>query len=1645
MVVAKSRPAKRELTKLTDRSRLENERLFLSAERLAQEFNLFPTADPESEFSVRGLLSPADIQAQLTTLDQMDIDSYIETVVAPAEMPDRMSAPSAIHELGVVQQSYSKGAYFEALVEMTFRDDRRTVGFVAQDRGHRNGEWGPEDHFAAAEFVRSCARRSIPIVSLMDTPGAAADEEANRGNQAHNISRLIAVMSDVDVPNLGIIFGIGYSGGAIPLAASNMILSVRDGLFSTIQPRGLASIARRLNLSWQECAKHVGLSPAELMSQGNIDGIIDYVPGETGQNLENFRQAIVSGIDSVEASTKAFVAQEHMFLSEYEHALKRYLAPSERMKQTASAALFEFVENPTDYLNVFGLAYRFSRFLRVRRRIKSTSTGQYGRLAQREVPEGELSTRLEQDRRRTFLKWLHDPDPVMYDDVLRRSWRTYQTTKAAAGETRGAFGRFFLGEPRKKFKQAENTLLSVFGSFLINRWKTDAAGNLRSLLDYLRNASAPTDLLVASDLESPRVLLRSISTDQVLGPVLRERFTHYGKKLLGRVGVDEMPDAQICEELAIELNLAISGPRFPSNDSSIAEGTALMVPESATSYNRKVINERFGDHFRKRVTAPSTEVNPSPDAGTVLDIINDPDLKPQFIKELEHLLVFNTVYDDILTSLKTIAVEAKNTQSLERTTVRMLIRESVRSAVRQNLGAGLPDEVNMDLVLDEFLEWYFRFQSTVGLRKFLQTIEEWKKTSYPYISDTLFVVLTFFFESLVVSLLNNEFEGRRFNGRITPRNIGRKRDFWNRLNNAYRDMQIQEVITSYKGSGSSTYEAFRNEFFDDFEELFADQLSSDPCDFPGFRLSIEAALEKGRPPCGVVTGVGVFKGVAGGLRVGTVISNSSFQAGAFDMASAEKFCRLLLTCAEQRLPLVCFISSGGMQTKEGAGALFSMAAINDRITHFVRDYDLPVIVFGHGDCTGGAQASFVTHPLVHTYYLSGTSLPFAGQIVVPSYLPLDSTLANYLVAVPGSMQGLVTHPFHSGLDDELKRIDPEIPTPDSTITQVVAGVMEGSLSAVRTSQLKRAEPLVKAELLYKPVRRVLVHARGCAAVKIVRIAQKHGIDVVLVQSDPDMESCAADLVKDPEKVVSLGGSTPDESYLNARSVLTIAQNADVDALHPGIGFLSENSQFAELVRSRGINFIGPPVSSMETMGHKSNAINTAIRMNAAVVPGSHGIVTEIEQAAEIAEEIGYPILIKAVHGGGGKGIQLVEKAEDFLESFQRVSVEARAAFGSADVYLELYVQHLRHIEAQILRDRFGNTEVLGIRDCSVQRNKQKVLEESGSTVLPDKHLQQIRTDSVAIANEANYVGAGTVEFIYDVESDKCYFMEMNTRLQVEHPVTELVSGVDIVAQQFAIAGGSSIEKLHVQDKGYAIEARVNAERIVRDADGQLVFRPSAGQITKCVFPTSMKVQVISIAAEDKFISPYYDSMIAQIIAHGSTREAAAKRLASFLSKVRIEGIGTNIALLKRILRDEVFLGGDYTTDYLPEFLERIDADALIEEMESSLQESASVDAETISIEGSNELKVLSPSTGIFYLKPTPTENDYVQQNDFIRIDQTLCQIEAFKVFTPLKLRDLNVGTQPLYPDGREYKVARINVGSGQQVNVGDLLFVVQPQ
>ncbi|WP_108944570.1 ATP-binding protein [Shewanella halifaxensis] len=1497
--------------------------LFLKAEQLAKDFSLFPEHSKQSlSDEVKGLLDDDAIQANLKDLAQLDVDGYVTKVIQPTQDKNRPGAKRIIADLkGKLATETHIGPFYSAEIELNFGSRARRIGFVAQERTTANGAWMPEHHIACCKAIRHFAELSMPIVYLIDTPGADAGEIANSQNQAHSISKAIAESANVDVPTVGIVIGAGYSGGAIPLAAANILLSLRDGIFNTIQPQGLQSIARKYNLSWQECAKSVGVSPEELYTSGCIDGIVDFSPSDKDERQHNLRRAIISSIEAVEKAAVNFVRESEDLREHYDRSLARFLNPSKNLEALELNAELAVANNPTMHLNLFGSTYRYLRYLTLRSRIHSISQEQYGRLSKVSVPEGDLLARIQQEQDRVFQSWLSSPDKLVYDEELNKLWGNFIAKRDEVSTERNMLTRLILGEPKENYKKARKALIFNISWSLYHRWKGNAANNFKGLINYLET-----------------------------------------------------------------------------------------LPSEVTQADWPELNKL-----------------------TVLDVIIHDELREDFIWQCHNILVFNALYDNVVGNLASIAKEAMMSKSLSRNSVDNLLHESIDRALS-----------TQDVANDKnkFYKWLKYFMTQSNRAELLTRTEQWKSVGFPQLNDSLFVILTYFFERLLPEYFDSEEESSEYKGAINPVRIGRRKDFWNRLTMGYQDLLIQKVLRDEKRAGKMGWDAIIAKFFTEFEEINGDKISANLLNFPGFRLSIEDALDKGIRPCGLITGLADFDHNGQPMRVGVAVSNTAFQAGAFDMAAAEKFSALLIECAKRKLPVICFISSGGMQTKEGAAALFSMAVVNDRITRFIRDNELPVLMFGYGDCTGGAQASFVTHPLVQTYYLSGTNMPFAGQMVVPAYLPSTSTLSNYLSKVPGAMDALVTNPFSDTIDAQLQSIDPLMPKPTAKIVDVISN----AVSTLVPERSVTEEKIVQDDprQLMKPIEKVLVHARGCTAVKLIRKAHDNNINVVLVASDPDMTSVPADMLKGDDKLVCIGGNTSDESYLNAYSVLKVAEYEKVDALHPGIGFLSESPQFAALCVNNGVNFVGPSVHSMTTMGNKSNAIKTSQAQNVPVVPGSHGILNNAEQAVNVASEIGYPVLLKAVQGGGGKGIQVVERPGDMIALFQKTSTEAAAAFGNGDLYLEKYVTSLRHIEVQLLRDQFGNTKVLGLRDCSVQRNNQKVVEESGSTMLPDELKQQVMEYTRALGDATDYMGAGTVEFIYNLDANEVYFMEMNTRLQVEHPVTEATSGIDIVSAGFDIAAGRSIAELEPQEIGYAMEVRVTAEKAALDSNGVLQLLPHPGLITEYQMPERDDIEIISIAGEGKEVSPYYDSLIAQIICRGESREDVITKLHDYLAnQVVIKGIATNIPLLTRILKDGTFNEGVYDTNYLPRFMAELDVPELIAEMEAAA-ETVGVDTASLRVGESNELKVMAQGAGIFYTSPAPGEADFVKEGDIVTVDQTLALTEAMKMFSQVTLAGFNRKNAVLYPEDQQYRIERILNSNGQQVSQGELLFVVSP-
>ena len=444
-------------------------------------------------------------------------------------------------------------------------------------------------------------------------------------------------------------------------------------------------------------------------------------------------------------------------------------------------------------------------------------------------------------------------------------------------------------------------------------------------------------------------------------------------------------------------------------------------------------------------------------------------------------------------------------------------------------------------------------------------------------------------------------------------------------------------------------------------------------------------------------------------------------------------------------------------------------------------------------------------------------------------------------------------------------------------------------------------------------KKILIANRGEIALRIQRACRELGVKAVVVYSEADRE---AKYVKLAEEAVCIGPAASAQSYLSMPSIIAAAEVTDVQAIHPGYGFLSENADFAERVEKSGFAFIGPTPESIRIMGDKVAAKQSMIKAGVPCVPGSEGeLSSDPVHMRKVAKMVGYPVIIKAAGGGGGRGMRVVHDEESLVQAVQTTKSEAQAAFGNAAVYMEKYLQNPRHIEIQILADQHKNAVYLGERDCSMQRRHQKVIEEAPAPHIPRKLIEKIGERCVAACKRINYRGAGTFEFLY--ENGEFYFIEMNTRVQVEHPVTEYITHVDIVQQQIRIAAGEKLTftQKQVEFKGHSIECRINAEDPFK-------FTPSPGRITTWHAPGGPGVRVDSHAYTNYMVPPYYDSMIGKIIVHGDTREHALARMRTALSEMVVEGISTNVALHREIMQDPQFIQGGTNIHYLEAWLKK---------------------------------------------------------------------------------------------------------------------------
>ena len=442
------------------------------------------------------------------------------------------------------------------------------------------------------------------------------------------------------------------------------------------------------------------------------------------------------------------------------------------------------------------------------------------------------------------------------------------------------------------------------------------------------------------------------------------------------------------------------------------------------------------------------------------------------------------------------------------------------------------------------------------------------------------------------------------------------------------------------------------------------------------------------------------------------------------------------------------------------------------------------------------------------------------------------------------------------------------------------------------------------------INKILIANRGEIALRIIRACKEMGIKTVAVYSEADELSLHTRFA---DEAVCIGPPLSSKSYLNIPSIISAAELTNSDAIHPGYGFLSENSEFANICIENNITFIGPDSKTIDLMGDKSQARKTVEALGLSIIPGSKDIIQNIEECKEVASNIGYPVMIKASSGGGGKGMRIVKKEDELESSLSSAQAEAKASFNDNRVYLEKFIEEPRHIEIQIISDSHGNTISLGERECSIQRRNQKIIEEAPSVVVNEELRAKMSDSAIKIAKSVNYLGVGTIEFLLD-KYNNFYFMEMNTRVQVEHPVTELISGIDIIKTQIRCHDNFMLPNwMHkLKPRGHSIECRINAEDPYKD------FMPSPGKILSLHLPSGMGVRTDTHIYVDYEIPPYYDSMICKLIVHAANRKEAIKKMRSALDEFVIEGVKTIIPYHKFILDNERFIEGNFSTNFLNE-------------------------------------------------------------------------------------------------------------------------------
>ncbi len=1515
------------LTKCIDiyDSNIDKKSLFALEDRIVEGLRSYRLRFPDKkklmpEYS--GCLTSSEITQQARSAQELDCAGYYTAFIAPTEGPGlqhRLSAKDIYEEMDAETiDFFESGPLFVArciIFDPKDRKRHRELGFIGQNHKVARGIFQPEHHNLTIQYLQMFEKDKIPVITLMDTPGADAGAWSNENLQSHSISACIAEFARINIPTVGIIAGAGNSGGAIPYATTDRILCLEDAYMSTIHPAALADIVQRLGFSKEQCAKFVRVCSYQLCSDGLADAVIRLkgTMSEEEQDfcIENMISAILDCLDDIENSviTRSDILRMERIREIYPHYLANHL-----MRDSSEHHKLQ---------TVFGLSLSRS-------------------------PE------------------ISRTDPMTFAEYARRLERS----------------------ARLRLRLQFTT---------VSYWENQ--GGVIEQKHYIDSDTAPQD---KNDDNSLTEYIDKLSTIKI--NFLPEDFQKAVNREFGSHMIRQVFEFRLKEK------------RSKRRKHKISYEFILFIISAHKSRTPEFL-KGFIQHISRNYQFPAEFIDTKGAEPQNLTELMD-FIYPQLVLHSRHMISLFNVIKYCFENINTLIPSIKLEHEFSRTDAEKLLKNTVKSDI------------------EDFQKWIFK--NIKCHAKAVSSILKAMKRHYPRVPVELFNVIEAILTINIPSLYQS------YKAKITPQNT--TEDYWIKLDRAYKDAIISNILERVKKEKKYISVDDILGFFYNFSELDRDIVSINPTDFPEFSNSIKKAL-KSRYHNALVTGTAWFRNEDGeSLQVGLIISNNEFQAGSTDMASGEKFARAFSAFGQKNIPVIMFISSGGMQTKEGTGSLFTMSIANDVINKYMEYTSLPVICFAFRDCTGGAQASFVTHPSIYTFYLSGTELPFAGARVVPEPLPYPCRLSNYLVTKPGAMSGLVKNPFDLFLDSEFIRLgDPELKIPTLKIQDVISKLL--------IKQLKKLdEKPITAQIPVKSVKKqqftkVMIPNRGDVAITLIKKLRRKGITPILGHSRSDRFSLAYTQASIYGHTVELGPGPVSQSYLKKNNIIQAAKTFGAEAIHPGIGFLAENYDFARLCDDNQLVFIGPSPESIRLMGDKAKAREIMSRHNIPVVPGSDGTVTDLESARKTIDRIGCPVMLKAAYGGGGRGMRMVFSREELEASFNEAFQEAKSAFGSGDIYIEKLIQKPRHIEVQVIADTEGNILILGERDCTVQRNHQKLIEESPSPVLTEEQRKKVFDYARKAVSASNYFNAGTVEFIMDIETSEIYFMEMNTRLQVEYAVSELVSGQDIISHQINIAQGIplAVRQEDIRFNGYAIEIRVNAESISKT--GEII--PRTGIIEQADFPEEEWLRVDTYLYPGCRISPYYDSMIAKLIVWAPDREQGIDRMLDILDRTVIKGVPTNISLQKLILKNRKFQSGLYSTSFIQElFREEPLSEIFDDELESALKDAQSIfSSENINVPDSDMVKVLANIDGVFYRSSNPSASSFIEIGDIIDPNTTLCLLESMKKYYPIKLSLFtcreNSKDRQVYP-APKYKVVQFLVEDASEVEKGQAVIIIQP-